>query len=163
MSVRNVNGECKFTGYTKGVLPAMFGRFLLDDFIIDCEMRAGNAPAGSGYGLIFRAADLQQGGISSYYALLLDPNANAVVLGCWDHGGWVYTQQRSLPSALSLRMGTPQITLEAIGSRFRVFVDKQFAAEFNDNTLRAGRIGLCVLDQATAYFDNFRIDMTPAN
>ena len=160
MSVRNADGECEFTGYTKGVLPAMFGRFLLDDFIIDCDMRVASAPAGSAYGLIFRAADVQAGAINSYYALLLDPNANAVVLACFHQGNWVLNERRALPASLSLRMGMPQVTLEASGSQFRVFVDKQFAAEFSDSTLTEGRIGLCVLDEATVFFDNFRIDMT---
>ena len=161
MWVRHVNGEAELTGLTKGILPSMFDRFFLDDFIIDCEMRAGTATAGSAYGLLFRAADVQNGAINSYYALLLDPTANTVGLSCLQHGNWVYNQRQRMPAALSLRVGTPQITLEAIGSRFRVFVDRQFAAEFNDGTLREGRIGLCVLDRVTAYFDNFYIYMTP--
>src|ERR1043166_4129461 len=112
------------------MLPTMFGRFLLDDFIIDCEMRPGNAPPGSAYGLMFRAADVERGAINSYYAILLDPNENSVVMLCWNHGNWAVNERRNLPPALSLRMGMPQISVEAIGSQFRVFIDKQFAAEF---------------------------------
>ena len=106
-----------FRHFAKGVLPAMFGRFFLDDFIIDCEMRPGTMAPGAAYGLIFRAADIQNNAINSYYVLLFDPNANSIALSCLDRGNWVYNERRDMPSSLSLRMGTPQITLEAIGSR----------------------------------------------
>ena len=45
-------------GKSAGVLPAMFGKFLLIDFILECDMRGKTVPAGTRYGLMFRACIL---------------------------------------------------------------------------------------------------------
>jgi hypothetical protein len=94
---------------------------------------------------------------SSYYALLSDPIDNAVVFLRLKDGTWARNERRPLPAGVSIRTGAPQVSLEANGPRIRVFIYKQFAAEFTDFTLKDGRLGLCVLGQAIAYFDVFEL------
>ena len=78
--MQNANGEGQITGRSPGILPAMFDRFLLDDFIVECDMRSDHVPPGARYGFIFRAADVSHGGIARYYALMLDPNQSVVAM-----------------------------------------------------------------------------------
>jgi hypothetical protein len=143
----------------------MFGKLLLDDFILECDVRAPAVPTGGRFGFLFRAADVKNGAIDSYYALLLDPRENTVALMCWENGAWrVNVQQpappRSLTGGIAMRIG-----LEAVGARFRIFIDDRFAAEFRDARLSAGRLGLCIAPVSSApctvYFDKFKVFLTP--
>ncbi|MEY2440349.1 MAG: hypothetical protein QOI34_1734 [Verrucomicrobiota bacterium] len=165
MSVLNANGEGQITGRAPGVLPAMFDRFLLDDFIVGCSMRAENVPPGARYGFIFRAADVRNGGIARYYALLLDPNQGVVAMNCWMDDKWTMKADQPVPPGM-LQVGrTSRINVEALDNRFRVFIDEHFATEFHADGLKDGRIGLCLAGvdkQAwTVHFENFQIFLTP--
>jgi hypothetical protein len=165
MTVLNTNGEGQITGKSPGVLPAMFDKFLLDDFIVECGMRAENVPAGARYGFIFRAADVSHGGIARYYALLLDPNQSLATMSWWMDDKWMMnTDQPVRPGVLQTGRRN-RLTLEALGNRFRAFVDDRFAGEFQADGLKAGRIGLCLLggnaELWTVHFDNFQIFLPP--
>ena len=165
MSVLNANGEGQITGKSSGVLPAMFDAFSLDDFILECGMRAETVPPGARYGFIFRAAAINNGGLTkSYYALLLDPNQNLAEMSWWQ-GKWMMNPTQPVPAGL-LQVGRKsRITLEALGSRFRTFVNGQFAAEFSSEGLKEGRIGFCLsgVDSTpwTVHFDNLQIFLLP--
>jgi hypothetical protein len=164
MSVSNAKGEEQITGKAAGILPAMFDKFLLDDFILECGMRADSVPAGARYGFIFRAADVINGGIAKYYALLLDPNGHVAQFSWWDER-WMFNPEQTLPAGL-LRVGRKsRVTLEAMGKQFRVFLNGRFAAEFSSEGLNEGRVGLCLLGADakpwTVYFDNFQIFLPP--
>ena len=165
MSVLNANGEGQITGKAPGILPAMFDKFLLDDFIVECGMRAENVPPGARYGFIFRAADVNHGGIARYYVFLLDPNRSVARMSWWMEDKWMMNKDQPVPADL-LEVGRKaRITLEALGNRFRAFVNERFAAEFHADGLKDGRIGLC-LDGAdtqpwTVRFDNFQIFLPP--
>lgn len=160
MSFRHVAGEGQLVGKTAGILPAMFGKFVLDDFILECDLRAELSGTGS-YGLIFRAAEVRKGAIDSYYMLLLNPRSNAVSLSCWKGGKWILqSQPQPLPLGVTTGSRPVRIKVEVIGSEFTVFADSRFVYRFTDYSLKEGRIGLCVTDRTTAYFDNFRIYLT---
>ena len=169
MSARNANGEAEVTGRAPGILPAMFDQFLVADFLLECEVRAPAVPSGAGYGFIFRAADVVNGGIAKYYALLFDPNQHTLVLNLWKETQWITGPTRSLPEGL-LEVGRKsRITLEARGNRFRVSIDGQlvFEPSFTESfALKEGRIGFCLSGvdaQAwTVYFDNFQVSAPPA-
>jgi TIR domain-containing protein len=165
MSVLNANGEGQITGKSPGILPAMFDKFLLDDFILECGMRAETVPPGACYGFIFRAAAVNNGGLNKYYALLLDPNTNVAEISWWMEGRWVTNLKQPVPAGL-LQVGRKsRITLEALGNRFRTFVNERFAAEFSIDGLKDGRIGFCLSgadsNPWTVYFDNFQIFLPP--
>jgi hypothetical protein len=165
MSVRNASGEGQITGKSPGILPAMFDKFLLDDYIVECDMRADVVPAGGRYGFIFRAADIKNGGISRYYALMLDPNQSTVAMSWWMDTKWMMNEEQPVP-AQSLHVGRKsRLALEASGDRFRAFVNDQFAAEFHTDGLKIGRIGLVLSGASvqpwTVYFDNFEIFLPP--
>ena len=165
MSVLNANGEGEVTGKLAGILPAMFDELSLDDFILEAGMRAEMVPPGARYGFIFRAADVKNGGIARYYALLLDPNTNVAAMNWWMEGRWITSPEQSLPPEL-LKVGRKnRVTLEALGNQFRVFINDRFAAEFSMDGLKNGRIGLC-LSSADAkpwsvYFDNLQVFLPP--
>jgi TIR domain len=165
MTALNANGEGQITGKSAGILPAMFDKLLLDDFILECGMRAETLPPGARYGFIFRAADVQNGGIAKYYALLLDPNKNIAQMNWWMDGRWMMNPEQPVPPGL-LKVGRKsRITLEAVGNRFRVFINDRFGAEFSMDGLNDGRIGLCLLGVDakpwTVHFDNFDIYLPP--
>ncbi|PZR74598.1 MAG: hypothetical protein DLM73_07375 [Chthoniobacterales bacterium] len=167
MSVLNANGEGQIIGKSAGILPAMFDTVILDDFIVECGMRAETVPPGASYGFIFRAADVVNGGIAKYYALLLDPNNHVARLSWWMDGRWMMNPEQTLPAGL-LRVGRKnRVTLEAKRKRFRVFIDGKFAAEFSMEGLNEGRIGLCLagVDSKpwTVHFDNFQIFPAPTD
>jgi hypothetical protein len=165
MSVLNANGEGQITAKSPGVLPAMFDKFLLDDFIVECGMRADNVPPGARYGFIFRAADVSHGGIARYYALLLDPNQSVAALSCWMDNKWTMNTDQALPGGLLQNGQRNRVTLEAFGNRFRVFLDGRFAGEFHADGLTHGRIGICLLGSSnqpwTVHLDNFQIFLPP--
>lgn len=165
MSVQNANGEGQITAKSAGILPAMFDELLLDDFILECGMRAETLPPGARYGFIFRAADVQNGGIAKYHALLLDPNQNVAQLSWWMEGRWMMNPEQPVPAGL-LKVGRKsRITLEAVGNQFRIFINDRFAAEFFMEGLKKGLIGLCL--SATdakpwaVYFDNLQVFLPP--
>jgi hypothetical protein len=165
MSVRNARGEGQITGRSPGILPAMFDRFLLDDFIVECDMRADNAPPGARYGFIFRAADVRNGGIARYYALMLDPDQRVAAMSWWMETKWKMNAEQPVPTDL-LQVGRKShIALKASGNRFRAFVDEHFVAEFSADGLKNGRIGLCLSGVSTqpwiVHFDNFQIFLPP--
>jgi hypothetical protein len=129
MSVSNAKREGQITGKAAGILPAMFDKFLLDDFILECGMRADSVPAGARYGFIFRAADVINGGIAKYYALLLDPNGHVAQFSWWDER-WMFNPEQTLPAGL-LRVGRKsRVTLEAMGKQFRVFLNGRLQLSF---------------------------------
>jgi hypothetical protein len=166
MSVQNANGEGQITAKAAGILPAMFDELLLDDFIVECGMRAETAPSGARYGFIFRAADVKNGGIAKYYALLLDPNQNIAQMSWWTEGRWMMNPEQPVPSGL-LKVGRKsRITLEAVGNRFRVFINDRFATEFSMDGLTIGRLGLCLsaadATTWTVHFDNLQVYLPPA-
>jgi hypothetical protein len=167
MSVRNANGEGHITGKSAGILPAMFDKFLLDDFIVECDMRAEDIPPGARYGFIFRAADVRNGGIARYYALMFDPNQSVAAMSWWMETKWMMNAEQPVPAEL-LQIGRKsRITLEASGNRLRAFVDEHFVAEFYADGLKDGRIGLCLAGANTqpwtVHFDNFEIFLPPKN
>jgi hypothetical protein len=169
MSTRNANGEAEVTGRAPGILPAMFGKFVVADFLLECEVRAPAVPLGAAYGFIFRAADVANGGIAKYYALLLDPNQKTVVLNLWKETQWITGPTRSLPQGLVEVGRKNHITLEARGNRFRVSIDGQlvFEPSFTESfALKEGRIGFCLsgVDARpwTVYFDNLQVSAPPA-
>jgi hypothetical protein len=164
MTVVNAKGEGQITGRIAGILPAMFDKFLLDDFTLECGMWAEAVPPGARYGFIVRAADVTNGGIAKYYALLLDPNGHVAQMSWWDER-WMMNPEQTLPAGL-LRVGRKsRVTLEALGQRFRVFINGRFAAEFSMEGLNEGRIGLCLSGADskpwTVHFDNFQIFLPP--
>ena len=165
MSVLNSNGEGQITGKSPGILPAMFDRFLLDNFVVECGMRADNVSPGARYGFIFRAADVRNGGIASYYALMLDPNQGVVVMSCWKDTNWTMNAEQPVTSDL-LQLGRKsRLTLEASGNRFRAFLNEHFVAEFSADQLNSGRIGLCLAGANnqpwSVRFDDFQIYLPP--
>ncbi|MFZ1221154.1 MAG: toll/interleukin-1 receptor domain-containing protein [Chthoniobacterales bacterium] len=165
MSVQNANGEGQITAKSAGILPAMFDELSLDDFIVECGMRAENAPAGARYGFIFRAADVKNGGIAKYYALLLDPNQNVAQVSWWMEGKWMMNPEQPVPAGL-LKVGRKsRVTLEAIGNQFRVFINDRFATEFSMGGLTIGRLGLCLsaadATPWTVHFDNLQVYLPP--
>jgi hypothetical protein len=166
MSVLNAKGEGQITGKAPGILPALFDELLLDDFILECGMRAESVPPGARYGFIFRAADVKNGGIEKYYVLLLDPNQNLAVLSWWMEGRWMMNPEQPVPAGL-LKVGRKsRVTLEALGNQFRVFINDRFATEFSMEGLKNGRIGLCLLGVDskpwTVHFDNLQVFTPPA-
>ena len=165
MSVLNSNGEGQITGKTPGILPAMFDKFLLDDFIVECGMRADKVPPGASYGFMFRAADVRNGGIARYYALLIDPNHSVARMSWWMDDKWMMNADQPVPSELIQVGRKSRIALEALGERFRAFVNDRFVAEFHADGLRDGRIGLCLAgadtQSWTVHFDNFQIFLPP--
>jgi len=165
MSVLNANGEGHITGKSPGILPAMFDRFVLDDFVLECGMRADNVPPGARYGFIFRAADVRNGGIARYYALMLDPNQSVVAMSWWMDTKWMVNAEQPVAADL-LQVGREsRLTLEASGNRFRTFINERFVAEFYADGLKDGRIGLCLsgadAQPWTVHFDNFQIFLPP--
>ena len=167
MSVLNAGGEGQITGKSPGILPAMFDRFLLDDFIVECGMRSDNVPPGARYGFIFRAADVSHGGIARYYALMVDPNQSVAAMSWWMDTKWMMNSEQPLPADLIQVGRKSRITLEASGNRFRAFVDEHFVAEFYADGLKDGRIGLCLsganTQPWTVHFDNFQIFLPLGN
>jgi hypothetical protein len=166
MTVQNANGEGQITAKSAGILPAMFDELLLDDFIVECGMRAETAPPGARYGFIFRAADVKNGGIAQYYALLLDPNQNIAQLSWWMDGRWMMNPEQPVPAGL-LKVGRKsRIVLEAVGNQFRVFINDRFATEFSMDGLTIGRFGLCLSAADSkpwaVYFDNLQVYLPPA-
>jgi hypothetical protein len=166
MSVQNANGEGQITAKSTGILPAMFDELLLDDFIVECGMRAETAPSGARYGFIFRAADVKNGGIAKYYALLLDPNQNIAQMNWWMEGRWMMNSEQPVPAGL-LKVGRKsRITLEAVGGQFRVFINDRLATEFSMDGLTIGRLGLCLFAPDattwTVHFDNLQVYLPPA-
>jgi hypothetical protein len=166
MSVLNANGEGQITAKSAGILPAMFDELLLDDLIVECGMRAETAPPGARYGFIFRAADVKNGGIAQYYALLLDPNQNIAQMSWWMAGRWMMNPEKPVPSGL-LKVGRKsRITLEAVGNQFRVFINDRFATEFSMNGLTIGRLGVCLSTSSSkpwaVYFDNLQVYLPPS-
>ena len=166
MTVVNANGEGEITGKAPGVLPALYDELLLDDFIVESGMRAETVPPGARYGFIFRAADVVNGGIAKYYALLLDPNQNVAVMNCWMDGRWATNREQSIPAGY-LKVGRKsRIALEALGNQFRVFINDRFATEFSVDDLKKGRIGLVLsgTDSSpwTVHFDNLQVFLPSA-
>ncbi|MEY2563492.1 MAG: hypothetical protein QOH88_1685 [Verrucomicrobiota bacterium] len=166
MSVQNANGEGQITAKSAGILPAMFDELVLDDFIVECGMRAETAPPGARYGFIFRAAEVENGGIARYYALLLDPNKNIAQMRWWTDGRWMMNPERPVPSGL-LKVGRKsRITLEAVANQFRVFINDRFATEFSMDGLTIGRLGLCLSTADSTpwavYFDNLQVYLPPS-
>jgi len=166
MSARNANGEGEITGNAPGVLPAMFDKFTAGDFVLECEVRAPTVPAGAAYGLIFRAADVVNGGIARYYVLLIDPNNNTLVLNMWKETRWITGAAQSLPMGLVEAGRKSRITLEALGNRFRVFIEGQTVVEMNfvdPFVLKEGKIGFCLVgvdsQPWTVYFDNLEVSL----
>ena len=143
MTVANSNNECQITGKAAGILPTIFENFLVDDFILECGLHTESVPTGASYGLIFRASDIGDGGITKYYALLLDPHEHSVQLQWWDRR-WKLLPSQTLPAGL-VRIGQHSlVTLEAVGNRFRLFINGRFAAEFSNEGLNEGRVGFCL-------------------
>ena len=166
MSIQNANGEGQITSRSPGILPAMFDDLLLDDFIVECMMRAEVVPTGARYGFIFRAADVRNGGISRYYALLLDPNQETASMSWWMDGKWMMNPEQPVPAGLLNPGQKSWITLEAIGSQFRIFINDLFATEFSMEGLTKGRIGLCLsaanATPWTVHFDDFQVFLPAA-
>ncbi|HJT81257.1 MAG TPA: hypothetical protein VJ719_08675 [Chthoniobacterales bacterium] len=165
MTAARSDGEGRLDGFSPGIMPAMLGKFMLNDFVVECDMRPGSVPPGAGYGFILRSADVQQGGISAYYTIILMPNENYVGMNCWNNGSFVVNEQRYLPRGIIQPGKSQRLAVSALGSEIAVYLDDQFVGKFNDATLSEGRLGLCLAGASTGtctvYFDNFTIYMPP--
>ena len=164
MTVTNSNHVCQVTAKSAGIVPAIFEDVLADNFILECGVRADSVPAGASFGFIFRASDIENGGIAKYYALLFDLHQHVVRLSWWD-SRWMINPEDTLPAGL-FRIGQrSRITLEAAGNRFRVFINGQFVAEFNNEGLNEGRVGFCLSSTGatpwTVQFDDLEIFSLP--
>jgi hypothetical protein len=164
MSVANTNGVGQITGKAAGIIPAIFDKVMVDDFIAECSMRADDVPAGARFGFIFRATDAVNGEIVKYYALLLDPNDHVVHM-LWWAARQMTDEEQTLPAGL-LRVGQQsRVTLEAQGNRFRVFINGRFAAEFASEGLNEGRFGLCLFgvdtQPWTVSFNDLQVFLPP--
>lgn len=144
----------------KSVLPAMYTAPLVSDFILVFDFHTESVVPDSGYGVIFRSDDTENG-LSWYYQLLIRPSNNSADLDCWKNS-WVKKNHFELPQGLAKIDGVNKVRLEAAGGNFRVFVNNKFVAALTDTTLTdPGIIGLSIVSGTdkpdTVYFDNLRL------
>src|SRR5207248_11182048 len=88
-------------------------QILLDDFIVECDMHADHVPPGARCGFIFRAADVRNGGIARYYALLLDPSRSVVAMSWWMDTKWMMNTEEPVPADLLHAGRKSRLALEA--------------------------------------------------
>jgi hypothetical protein len=162
MTFDYVGGEGRLaTTYKEGVLPAMYATPTVADFLAEFNFRAESSTPGSGYGLICRSDDAEDG-LAWYYQVLIQPADGSAEFGSWGDGEWVVEQAYPLPSGLAAQTGSNHVRVEAVGGEFRVFFNGTFVFEVADTTLTApGIFGLSMVsgiaDPDAVYFDNLRV------
>lgn len=150
MAFRSLNGVAQLTSTSPGILPVMYPKLLLRDFIAEFEIRIPNASSTSG-GLIFRSRSAPDGGLSAYYALSLRFGKPAATFSCWKDGRWVVGQEFPLQNGAASATGYHRVRLEVAGEKFRAFVDDKLAFDLTDTSLLAsGSFGLFIASDKAA-------------
>ena len=166
MRYREVDGEGQLSSkLNEVVLPAFFDLPTLADFYAEIDLDMPSPGPASGYGLIFRAFDVDgSAGLDGYYLLTVHPNAGEIELALWLDGEWAMQSTAALPEGLAVADGYVRLRVEAVGGDFRVWIDDAFIAAFADDTLPdPGAFGLSLSSDPVAgrddlvYLDNLRI------
>jgi serine/threonine protein kinase len=145
LAFQHVKGQGRVTGRSPGLLPVIYPKEKLRDFLLEFEFAA---PAGNDtrqYGLVFRSAHDAVLGLPSYYALFINPHKGTAVFDCWLEGRWIANKPLSAPPNLLQPGGSNHVRLEAVGPDFRLFINKAFVGEHEDHNLpEAGIFGFFV-------------------
>ena len=161
MTFSHADGEgCINTG-ARGLLPVMYRKLPVKDFVAECDVRVPSATFDSGYGLIFRSDD-RVDRLERFYAILVRPANGTVLLSCWKNSDWVLGKEYPVTNGLVQSNRTNRIRVEAVGTEFRTFINNSLVFEEKDPTLSdPGIIGLAVsassANSETAYFGRLRI------
>jgi len=103
-----------------------------------------------GYGLVFRIQD-----IDNHYIFMISANGY-YRLGMYRDNNWTdlipWTRSR-----LVNQEGKNTLRVETQGSRFRLFLNENLAAEHVDGTFASGHVGFVTTDDVNAAFDNVEI------
>ena len=149
----------KLTALVTGVLPVMYARPNLKDFIAEFEVAA---PADKcDYGIVFRSDDLAEG-LDFYYMLTISTDAT-VRLACWRYPEWKVNKSAEIAAGLLSDTNPNRFRVEVSGQKFRVYVNGTAVADFEDATLtQPGPVGLCISAEpnATVVFRSFRVLQT---
>ena len=166
MAFKRVKGAGRLTAYVPGVvLPLVYTEPQIADFYAEFDVRAVEAQQDSTYGLVYRRNETQDGA-ARYYALGLQPAANAITFSAWVDPDWVLGEAVPLPDGLLATGKANHVRVEAVGDNFRVFVNDVYIFERSDATLNEpGQLGFYLIaaeslgdgEQESVYFDNLRV------
>jgi uncharacterized protein YraI len=139
------------------------------DLYLEVDLRIP-APGAEGAGLLLRGSDLRtpNGQEWHYYHVRIQPESREVQFGLLTEGSQDLETLEScrLPPSLSDFTHFRRLRVEALGPRFRIFVDAQYVCEWTDSTLAdPGQIGvvlgvaadLASKEQAVAEFADLRL------
>ncbi len=161
MAFRSANGVAQLTSKSEGILPVMYPRLQLRDFVAEFEINIPNAPGTSG-GLIFRTRTGPDGGLSAYYALGFQLGRSVATFSCWKDGRWAVGQEFLLQNGAPTATGYHRVRVEVSGNRFRALVNDQLAFDLTDTSLPAnGNFGMFISSEnaapATVQIANLRV------
>ncbi len=146
----------KLTAKVQGVLPVMYTKHKLKDFVAEIEVASPSQKCD--YGLVFRSDDPPDG--LDYYYMLTISSDELIRLTCWKYPGWTGPKDLPLKQGLLSATRPNRLRVEVNEHRFRVYVNGTYVGEFADTTLdRAGDIGLCVSSgkPTTVVFHSFHV------
>ncbi|HEX5272204.1 MAG TPA: serine/threonine-protein kinase, partial [Gemmataceae bacterium] len=115
MSFGQVRGEGVLTPHAEGILPLLYPKTKVADFYAELDVRVPHLDAESGYGLLFRSADVVRNRLDDYYALWLCPG-RTIDLACWHEGRGLTRRSLELNQGDRPVRETNRIRLEAVGA-----------------------------------------------
>ena len=138
------------SAYGPGILPVLFGDFVVSDFIADFDFMAPEAYDDTNCGFIFRSDTFIEDGLNAYYALFLFPKENAIRLGLWLDGTWSKTEKIQLDEPFNSDYEPNNVRLKVVGEDMAVYVNGDFISGFREPTLNnPGLIGFFISPSAS--------------
>ncbi len=142
---------------------ALYDLPALQDFIAEFDLITRDLAPGAEAGLVFRYG--KSDNLTHLYAVVLRPNEKEFGLKGYMNKEYFQWDYRPIPETLISPDGVYRVRMEVQASRFRVFINGAFVAEFNDAQItEAGSVGLYLVAMQTpqaVYFDNLQIYQVP--
>lgn len=146
------------------ILPAYYDAPLLQDFILEVEIRPLDFAPGSQAGVMFRFED-PIGGSDYYYIIAVTPSDQQIWLQGWSEGDWAVWEFQDIPQDLFPKYGIYKMKIDCQGDSLRVYLSDQLAAEFTNSVIQGpGTFGLTIVASQTpetVVFDNLVITEHP--
>jgi len=165
MEYGNIDGLGVLTAHNLNeILLAYYDAPLLQDFILEVEIRPLDFAPGSQAGVMFRFED-PIGGSDYYYIIAVTPSDQQIWLQGWSEGDWAVWEFQDIPEDLFPKYGIYKMKIDCQGDTLRVYLSDQLAAEFTNSVIQGpGTFGLTIVaSQApeTVVFDNLVITEHP--
>lgn len=165
MEYGNIDGSGVLTThFPGGILPAYYSSPVLDNFILEVEIRPLSFAEGAKAGIMFRAEN-PASGADYYYMLSIMPASQQLWFEVWQGGNWAESKSLAIPEDLIPQYGIYQLMIDCNGNTIKVYLRDKLAGEFSSSLISdPGYFGLTIIsseDPETVLFDNLVISEQP--